>query len=261
MRTKGYLLFDIDGVIRDVTLSYRLAIQQTVKRFCEWEPTIEDIDNLKSEGFWNNDWDVSLELIKRSNKNFEKNKKIPSKDNIRQCFDNFYFGGDPNGNKDSWKGFIKNENLLVNKEFFEKINSLNISWGFVSGTEHSSAKYILEHKLGLDSPPLIAMGDAPEKPDPKGFLTLIKKLHGSSLKDINVPIGFVGDTVSDVLTIVKAKKLFPNLNLISFAVSPPHLHALDKKSQRHNYEKKLIENGANIILSSTKDVISFIQNW
>ena len=56
----GLILFDIDGVIRDVTNSYRLAIQETVHFFSEWRPSIEDIDSIKSEGSWNNDWDLSL---------------------------------------------------------------------------------------------------------------------------------------------------------------------------------------------------------
>ena len=70
MKNKGLILFDIDGVIRNVSNSYRLAVQKTVLHFCGWEPSSQDIDNLKNEGIWNNDWDLSLELIKRYNLNF-----------------------------------------------------------------------------------------------------------------------------------------------------------------------------------------------
>ena len=51
----GLILFDIDGVIRDVTNSYRMAIKETVSFFCGWTPSIQDIDSIKSEGCWNND--------------------------------------------------------------------------------------------------------------------------------------------------------------------------------------------------------------
>ena len=61
----GIILFDIDGVIRSVENSYRLSLKKTVFQFCGWEPNYRDIDNAKSEGIWNNDWDLSLELIKR----------------------------------------------------------------------------------------------------------------------------------------------------------------------------------------------------
>ena len=65
MSIKGLILFDIDGVIRDVSNSYRMAIIKTVKHYCFWEPSIFEIDEIKNEGIWNNDWDLSLELIKR----------------------------------------------------------------------------------------------------------------------------------------------------------------------------------------------------
>ena len=41
----GVLLFDIDGVIRDVSNSYRMAIKKTVNKFCGWTPSILDIDS------------------------------------------------------------------------------------------------------------------------------------------------------------------------------------------------------------------------
>ena len=65
MKNIGLILFDIDGVIRSVENSYRLALMKTVYKFSGWEPSYKDIDNAKNEGIWNNDWDLSLELIKR----------------------------------------------------------------------------------------------------------------------------------------------------------------------------------------------------
>ena len=51
----------------------------------------------------------------------------------------------------------------------------------MSGAESVSAKFVLEKRLGLQSPPLISMGDAPDKPNPKGFINLSKKLIGCLL--------------------------------------------------------------------------------
>ena len=69
MKNIGLILFDIDGVIRSVENSYRLSLKKTVCKFSGWEPSYIDIDNAKNEGIWNNDWDLSLELIKRCIKN------------------------------------------------------------------------------------------------------------------------------------------------------------------------------------------------
>ena len=38
------LLFDIDGVIRDVAGSYRRALQETVAHYSGWRPSAADID-------------------------------------------------------------------------------------------------------------------------------------------------------------------------------------------------------------------------
>ncbi|MFM6757157.1 MAG: TIGR01548 family HAD-type hydrolase, partial [Dolichospermum sp.] len=67
VNTKTIVIFDIDGVIRDVSGSYRRALSDTVEYFTEqaYRPTAIDIDHLKSEGIWNNDWEASQELIYR----------------------------------------------------------------------------------------------------------------------------------------------------------------------------------------------------
>ena len=206
MKNIGLILFDIDGVIRSVENSYRLALKKTVYKFSGWEPSYEDIDNAKNEGIWNNDWDLSLELIKRCIKKDNLKLKIPPREKIVKCFEELYFGGDPNKDSKYWSGFIRNEELLVKKEFFSVLSSNRISWGFVSGAESASAKFVLEKRLQLQSPPLIAMGDAPDKPDPEGFIYLASKLCRNNLGNENIPIAYVGDTIADIKTVINAKK-------------------------------------------------------
>ena len=261
MEPKGYILFDIDGVIRDVTNSYRLAIQKTVESYLGSIPSIGEIDKLKSEGCWNNDWDVSFELLNRKQKQLNIQISLPSKNDLIEKFNNFYFGGDYKANSNTWKGYIRNEELLINSKFFKTISNLNIKWGFVSGAEPPSAKYVLEEKLGLIRPPLIAMDDAPEKPNPEGFLNLIEIISKSMIDKIDKPIAYLGDTVADVLTVVNARKTFPKQNFISFAVAPPHLHKKNKRELRSIYEKKLVNSGADFILEKTYDLIGYLKKW
>ena len=121
MKNIGLILFDIDGVIRSVENSYRLSLKKTVYKFSGWEPSYLDIDNAKNEGIWNNDWDLSLELIKRVIKKQDLNLEIPSREEIVKCFEKFYFGGDPNKDSKYWSGFITNEELLVEKRFFDSL--------------------------------------------------------------------------------------------------------------------------------------------
>ncbi len=255
MKTRGFLLFDIDGVIRDVSKSYRLAIQETVNHFCSYKPTLNEIDALKTEGIWNNDWNASMELIKRCCKKNKELNLIPDMNLLIEIFNNFYFGGDPNGDSNNWTGFIKNEPLLVQQNFFNELTQKGFVWGFVSGAEKPSAKYVLENRLSLKNPPLIAMGDAPDKPDPTGFIRLANKLTNCPLGEGIPPITYLGDTAADVLTIKNARKKIPTQKFISLAVSPPHLHQRSNNLARDVYEKKLNQLGADKVISSTKSLI------
>jgi len=254
LQTIGLILFDIDGVIRDVTNSYRLSVQKTVLKFCNWEPSTYDIDELKNEGIWNNDWDLTLELIKRF---INKNKLClnpPSRDDVINNFEQLYFGCNPNENQLKWSGFINNEKLLVDKNFFNFLTLNKIKWGFVSGAELPSAKFILENRLSLNNPPLIAMKDAPDKPNPEGFLKLAKKLLGEDFGHNCPPVAYVGDTIADIQTIINAKKLYPSQRFISIGVTPPHLKTAENIPKKSKYESKLKAAGADFLISSVIDL-------
>ena len=124
----------------------------------------------------------------------------------------------------------------------------------MSGAESASAKFVLEKRLGLKSPPLISMGDAPDKPDPKGFIHLSKKLLGDKLGTSNIPIAYVGDTIADINTVINARKEIPSQKFISIGKAPPHLHLKSRFKERNSYEKHLKNACANLILNSINDL-------
>lgn len=258
---RGLLLFDIDGVIRDVAGSYRLSIQKTVDHFSGWFPTVEKIDNLKAEGCWNNDWDASAELLRRNKESEGLPFALPKRQQLIDVFTEFYFGGNPEAKSGTWNGLIKNEPLLVSKTFFEQLSQENFAWGFVSGAERASAKYVLETRLGLDNPPLIAMGEAKDKPDPQGLICLARKIMKEPLGSDCPPIAYIGDTVADIVTINNARKILPKQRFISLGIAPPHLQVSDKQQARKAYEHQLKEAGANEILSCTLEALNYALNW
>ena len=227
-------------MIRDVAGSYRRALQETVQHYSGWRPTPEDIDNLKGEGRWNNDWDASLELLRRHG------TELPDRRALIDVFSGYYFGGDPQGDPSDWTGFIGDEPLLVDSAFFEELSSRGIRWGFVSGAEPPSARFILEQRLGLNKPSLIAMGDAPDKPNPTGLLRMAETLADGETPEW---VAYIGDTVADVQTVINARERRPELRWRSLAVAPPHV------ADVMAYHQKLRNAGADCIVGATRELI------
>ena len=253
---QAILLFDLDGVIRDVSASYRRAIRATVEHFTGWCPDPATIDALKGEGCWNNDWEASLELVRRYRAS-APSPALPDLAEVVAVFSRLYFGADPEGSPSQWTGFIREEPLLVDPTFFSALSRTEIAWGFVSGAEPPSARFLLEDRLGLLDPPLVAMGDAPDKPDPTGFLRLAGQLanaRGQSLGPQGPPVAYLGDTVADVETVCRARRCIPDQRFLSLAVAPPHLHGPDQQDRRHHYEQALIAAGADALLTSTQQL-------
>ncbi len=248
------VLFDIDGVIRDVGGSYRRAIVETVHHYGGWRPSAAAIDALKGEGLWNNDWLASRELLRRGGLD-----PLPELEALVEVFGSFYFGGDPDGDPAQWRGFIGDEPLLVTPPFFAELTAAGLVWGFVSGAEPPSVRFVLEQRLALVAPPSLAMGEAPDKPDPTGLLQLAQELlmrHGGrSLGPDAPPVAYLGDTVADVETVQQARQQQPDQRFWSLAVAPPHLHGLQLQAERAAYEARLRAAGADRILASTADVV------
>ncbi|MEB3351406.1 MAG: TIGR01548 family HAD-type hydrolase [Cyanobacteriota bacterium] len=260
------MLFDIDGVIRDVAGSYRRAIQETVQHFSGWSPATEQIDTLKGEGCWNNDWEASLELLRRRRSVDPTGPwHLPTLEQVVNVFSGHYFGGDPEGDPAAWGGLIGNEPLLVEPAFFDGLSQAGCAWGFVSGAEPPSARFVLESRLGLAQPAVIAMGDAPDKPDPTGLLQLaadlLRRAGWGGLGADAPPVAYLGDTVADVQTVQRARQRRNDQRFISLAVAPPHLHGPGQTGARGRYEQLLLQAGADHILPSTPALASQLERW
>lgn len=247
------VVFDIDGVIRDVSGSYRRAIADTVEHFTAgaFRPTPVDIDKLKSEGLWNNDWEASQEFIYRYFEGVGRGREEVNLnyDDIVAFFQSRYRGTDPQ-NPQNFNGYISQEPLLLQPSYLEELTSTGIAWGFFSGATRISATYVLEGRLGLKSPVLVAMEDAPGKPDPTGLFASVELLS-NNLNRVS-PVIYVGDTVADMHTIVKARSQQPNRNWIGVGVLPPHVQ--ETAARRDAYKKTLIEAGATFVLNNVQDL-------
>jgi HAD superfamily phosphatase len=253
------VLFDIDGVIRDVGNSYRRALADTVEKFTQggYRPTPQDIDRLKGEGIWNNDWEASQELIYRyfEQQGRERARNHFNYDEIVGYFQSKYRGTDLN-NPANWDGYIRDEPLLANLAYFDDLTNANIAWGFFSGATRGSASFILQTRLGLTEPVLIAMEDAPGKPDPTGLFMAIERLKfnpdSAQERMDSLPIIYVGDTVADMHTVIKAKAIAPDRHFIGVGVLPPHVH--QDQEQVNHYKQSLDQAGAQLVLDNVQEL-------
>lgn len=222
------VIFDIDGVIRDVGGSYRRALADTVEQFTEgaYRPTPLDIDQLKSEGIWNNDWEASQELVYRY---FERVGKPHTElaldyNTLVSFFQSRYRG-------QNWDGYIATEPLLLTAAYLDSLTQANLAWGFFSGATRGSAEYILKKRLGLSNPVLIAMEDAPGKPDPTGLFSTLEQLVESIPSTL--PILYAGDTVADMYTVQKARSLKPDYQWFAVGILPPHVQTTPERQQAY----------------------------
>ncbi|NJN23614.1 MAG: TIGR01548 family HAD-type hydrolase [Acaryochloridaceae cyanobacterium RL_2_7] len=241
------VIFDIDGVVRDVAQSYRRAIADTVEYYTqgEYRPSMADLDALKTEGIWNNDWKASEELIFR---HYESHGK--SRDEVGDHYDEIvdFFQGKYRG--DNYSGYIKDEPLLMTQEYLQSLSDGQIGWGFFSGATQGSANFVLQQRLEIQAPVLIAMEDAPSKPDPQGLFQAIDMLLNalSEQKQVGIPVLYVGDTVADMKTAQNAAQKDNSRPFYSIGIIPPHAW------ESNEYAPNLKQHGAVEVYKTVTDL-------
>lgn len=192
------LIFDMDGVLVDVTNSYRTAIKKTVEFFTNSEVSYGEIQSYKDQVGFNNDWDLTEAIIISKGKKIEKNKIIDK-------FQEYYLGN-------NFNGLIKNERWLFNKNILKNI-SKKYKLGIVTGRPKAEAVYTLKkNQVEGFFQVLISMDDVKkDKPNPEGINKAIK-LFGTKNAI------YFGDTKNDEIAAsnanIKFKLIKNNINKI-----------------------------------------------
>lgn len=244
MGAAAMVVFDIDGVLREVTQSYRLAIADTVEQFTQhqYRPTLMEIDQLKTEGIWNNDWEASQELIYRyweSQGQYREALGLNYSELV-EFFQGRYRGTD-------WNGYITSETLLVSRPYLDTLTQNQILWGFFSGAMRDEAKYALEYRLGLSNLALVAMEDAPGKPNPTGLFQVVEQLDPHP----EIPVFYLGDTVADMRTVAEAKREQPQRQWWAIGILPPHVQTCAERMA--TYGEQLRNAGAYKVFKNVEE--------
>jgi HAD superfamily phosphatase len=175
--TRDAIVFDCDGVLVEVTESYREAIQQTVAAFTGERPSRELIQEFKNRGGWNNDWKLSHQLI------IDAGVEAPYAEVVAK-FDRLFMGEDGDG-------LIVRERWIAKPGLIERLEK-RYQLAILTGRERYELDATLG-RLGMAGrfDPLITHDmECRPKPAPDGLLLIAAQLPGAKL-------WYVGDTVDD----------------------------------------------------------------
>ncbi len=178
------ILFDIDGVLVDVSKSYREAIKQTVKFFSGRTVSDEDIESIKKLPNSNNDWDVTYALLNNKSNLKGLDRDTEDYQQIKQKFQSLYLGG-----------LNKNEKLIVARSTLAKLTNEGYKLGIVTSRPREEALYALKGlvpKFFTNNSIVAAEDCKTEKPKPEPLLLAKKRMSCRSAI-------YVGDTVNDAL--------------------------------------------------------------
>lgn len=179
LKSKDTIVFDMDGVLIDVSQSYFAAIKYTYNYFTGKNISDTEIHDARKLGGLNNDWDITKYLIDKSGFKFPYEK-------IVEVFQKQYW--------DDGNGSINSEDLIINPDILKQL-SLKYNLAVFTGRPDAEAKYTLS-KFGIMKyfDKIVTMDDVgvdKQKPNTEG----LKQIALSLFTDFLI---YFGDTVDDV---------------------------------------------------------------
>lgn len=156
------ILFDMDGVLADVSGSYRQAIIETAARYGV-TVTGETITSAKRAGDANNDWHLTHSLIKEQG-------GIAAFEDVKRTFEGLYHGDG------SRPGLWIQERPLCGEDLLRRLRR-KVKLGIVTGRPRRDAqRFLAEHNLAEFFDVVVCLEDAPAKPSPEPVRLARRKL-------------------------------------------------------------------------------------
>jgi HAD superfamily phosphatase len=171
------LVFDMDGVLVDVTESYRETIQRTVEHFSGHRISRPEIQDWKNRGGWNDDWALSHALIRDAGVDAEYKSVV-------DYFNSIFHGKGSDG-------LILRERWIATDGLFERLSTC-FQMAVFTGRLRWEAELTLQRCAPhLRFAPIIGTDNVTRpKPAPEGLLRICQQ---SSAKQR----WYIGDTVDD----------------------------------------------------------------
>ena len=171
------IVFDMDGVLVDVTDSYRETIVRVVEHFTGAAMTHPQIQDYKNQGGWNDDWKLSHHVIRQHGVEVEFQTVV-------DYFQKLFHGTGTDG-------MILRERWMARDGLLERLAG-RCDFAVFTGRMRWEAEYTL-HRFApsLQFAPIIGMHEVTaQKPAPEGLLKIAAASGGRK-------IWYIGDTVDD----------------------------------------------------------------
>ncbi len=212
---KEAFIFDADGVLIDVSRSYRLAIKKTAEYFLKTTIPQESIQNLKNTTRLNNDWDLCEKIIQNNA------KRIPKKKIIKK-FQQYY------------AKYKKNETPLISKPTISKLQKKYRLAIFTGRPKNELLFTLKKFRMEKYFPVIIAMEDTEKpKPSPDGLI--------KALRQLGCKKGYYAGDTPDDMTAAKKAGLKP------IGILPPQDKSLALKNT-------LTQNSARFVLDNINKI-------
>ena len=172
------IVFDMDGVLVEVSESYRATIVETVRLFTGETIAREAIQEYKNQGGWNNDWLLSQKICA------DLGHPV-ALDVVITRFNEIFFGDDTR------PGLMLRERWLPLPGLLERLNA-RFDLGIFTGRLRFEAQMTLDRfAKSLPISVMVGADDVEQqKPHPEGLLKI-------AALDLARPLLYVVDTVDD----------------------------------------------------------------
>jgi HAD superfamily hydrolase (TIGR01548 family) len=181
------LLLDMDGVLAEVSKSYRASIVATAHHYGAKSVNYDVIGDWKAKGGCNNDWKLSLDLINED----PDGRKGLTLDEVTDTFEGFYQGIPSEGKP----GLCELETLIPTRETLLELRKRAVKVGIVTGRPKSDCdKFLKLHNIDDLVDASVCMEDGPPKPDPFPVVECCRLLG----IDPSPSVVLVGDTPDDI---------------------------------------------------------------
>jgi HAD superfamily hydrolase (TIGR01548 family) len=167
------LVFDMDGVLVDVTESYRETVVRTVEHFTSQTISRDSIQDYKNQGGWNNDWLLSQKIC------LDLGVEVPYA-TVVEYFNYLFLD----------QGLIHRERWLPRDGLLDRLAE-RFAFAIFTGRTTEEAEITLQREGLRDRFLLVSSNDVErEKPAPDGLLKIAGMHPGTKLL-------YIGDTVDD----------------------------------------------------------------